>query len=221
MHTTISAPDPQRTSQRSMRQRPSPVERAMARLASWRILVASGLLLTVFAGVFFASSASFAIPTVEEACGAAPLDVRFYSTSAQVNDFLADCGEEGRDVYRKMQIADFFYPAVFGLFLASALALTLTRLFPQRPNAVALAAIAVVGSALDYVENVFAWVALTTYPDPTFSNSLLGLASAAKTMVFWTAGAGLVVGVASLALRAVRHRTAGPTGQLGRASAEL
>ncbi|MGI9615706.1 MAG: hypothetical protein ACR2QO_22530 [Acidimicrobiales bacterium] len=215
MHTTISAPDPQRTSQRSMRRRRSRVERAMARLASWRILVVSALLLTLFAAVFFASSAPFAIPTVEETCGAAPLDVRFYSTSNQVNDFLADCGEEGRDAYRNMQIADFFYPSVFGLFLASALTLTLTRLFPQRPDAVALAAIALAGSALDYLENVFAWIALTSYPNPTLSNSLLGFASAAKTMVFWAAGAGLVVGVAALALRAVRHRAAGPTRQLG------
>jgi hypothetical protein len=99
---------------------------------------------------------------------------------------------------------------VFGVFLASGLALTLKRLVPQRPNVVALASIALVGSALDYLENVFAWIALTTYPNPTVANSLLGIASAAKTSVFWAAGLGLVVGVVALARRAVRQRSAGP-----------
>lgn len=187
----------------------------MARLASWRILVVSGLVFIAFAGVFFASRAPFAIPTVEETCGAAPLDVRFYSTADQVNEFLADCGDDGRDAYRNLQLADLFYPAVSGLFMASALALTLKQLFPQRPNILALASIAFVGTALDYVENVFAWIALTTYPDETISNSALGFASAGKTIAFWTAGVGLVVGVAVLALSAGRQRVAGTTGKLG------
>ena len=147
--------------------------------------------------------------------GAAPLDVRFYSGADEVNDFLADCGEEGRNAYRNMQLADLLYPAVFGVFLASALALTLRRsslngrtpsCWPPSPWPVA---------HLDYLENAFAWIALTTYPDPTISNSLLGFASAAKTSVFWAAGLGLIVGAAALALRAVRRRAAGPARQLG------
>jgi lysylphosphatidylglycerol synthetase-like protein (DUF2156 family) len=120
-----------------------------------------------------------------------------------------------------MQIADLFYPAVSGLFMASALALTLKRLFPPRPNVVALASVALVGGALDYLENVLAWIALTTYPDRTISNSLLGLASAGKTIAFWTAGVGLIVGLSYLAIGAVGKRRADPVQKPGRAPAGL
>jgi hypothetical protein len=187
----------------------------MGRLASWRILAASGLLFAAFASVFFASSAPFAIPHVEEVCGAPPLDVRFSTSADDVNDFLADCGQQGREAYRNLQIADLFYPAVSGLFMASALALTLKHLFPQRSGVVALASVALAGSALDYLENVFAWIALTTYPDPAMTNFLLGIASAGKTSAFWTAGVGLVVALAALAIKAVRQHAVDPAQHLG------
>ena len=64
------------------------VARAMRHLAPWRVWLTSASLFAVFAGVFFGSSAPFAIPTVEAACGLAPPDVRFTSSAADVGCFL-------------------------------------------------------------------------------------------------------------------------------------
>ncbi len=187
----------------------------MSRLASWRVVIVSGVLLVAFAGVFFASSAPFAVPSVENTCGAPPLDVRPYSTADDVNRFLDECGDAGRNAYRDLQLADLAYPAVFGLFMASALALALEHLFPQRPALIGLAAIALAGSGFDYLENLFAWRALAAYPDPVATNSLLGLASAAKTASFWIAGLLLVASTTALIGRAVRRRHPTPADQPG------
>ncbi len=179
----------------------SALTRSMARLATWPVLVTSGILFVAFAGIFFTSSAPFAIPEVEAACGQPPLDVRFYSTSDEVHGFLEACGATGRTAYRNMQLADLLYPLVFGVFMASALAKTLRHRFPNRPAVVALAAIALAGSGFDYLENLFSWIALSNYPDSTASNSLLGLASAAKTSTFWLAGILLLTTIVSLPFR--------------------
>lgn len=179
----------------------SALARSMTRLATWPALVISGTLFVAFAVIFFASSAPFSIPEVEAACGQPPLDVRFYSTSGEVQEFLEDCGESGRTAYRNMQLADLLYPLVFGVFMASALAKTLRHRFPDRPTVVTLAAIPLVGSGFDYLENLFAWLALSSFPDPASSNALLGLASAAKTTTFWLAGVLLLAAIGTLPFR--------------------
>ena len=178
----------------------------MARLGSRRVWTASAAVFLVFAGVFFATSAPFSIPRVEAACGAAPLDVRPFSTAGDVADFLDACGADGRAAYRNLQLADLAYPAVFGLFMASSLALVLTRLLPRHPGAVALAVLPLIAAAFDYVENVLAWLALAAYPEPAPTDGLLGLASAAKTTISWIAGVLLVAGLLALGVRTVRGR---------------
>ncbi|MDH4280041.1 MAG: hypothetical protein OEW83_18370 [Acidimicrobiia bacterium] len=183
-------------------------------LAGGKALLISGTCFAVFAAVFFATSAPFAIPHVEELCGAAPLDVRFHSTVGDVEQFLDACGPDGRAAYRNLQIADLVYPIVFGLFMTSALAVTLKRLAPSHPDVVALAAIGLVGSGFDYLENAFAWRVLAAYPDVGTAGTLLGFASTAKTVSHWTAGVTLLAGLALLAGRAARHRMTSPhTGQ--------
>lgn len=188
--------------------------RGMGHLASWPVWIVSAVLFVGFAGVFFASSAPFAIPEVTAACGDAPLDVRPFSTGDEVAGFLDACGPDGREAYRDMQIADLLYPAVFGLFMASSLALALTHRFPRRPAALALAAVPLVASAFDYLENLFAWVALAAHPADAPTNRLLGLASAAKTTTSWVAGAMLLLTVGALVIRAVRRRVPMPGGEL-------
>ena len=183
-------------------------------LASRRGWITITVTLIAFAGVFFASSAPFAIPVVQEACGEAPLDVRTFSTADEVTSFLDACGAGGREAYRNMQLADLVYPAVFGLFMASSLAIVLRRLVPGRPIvAVAGAAVALAGAAFDYLENVFAWRALASFPEPAATNGLLGLASAAKNVSCWLAGVMLLVGVAALTLRALARRLLKPGAQ--------
>ena len=179
----------------------------MLRLASWKAWLSVAVVFVGFAGAFFWSSAPFAVPTVEALCGEVPLDVRFTSTAADVDSFLEACGPEGRDAYRNMQIADFFYPLVFGLFMSSSLAAVLGRLFPRRPSIVAFAAIGLLGAAFDYVENVFVWRALWAFPGAASTNSWLGLASAAKTATFWVAGAVLLFSLIGLVGREGLRRT--------------
>ncbi len=183
--------------------------RAASRLGSWRTLALAAALFFPFAALLFASSAPFSLPTVEEACGVPALDVRFYSGSDDVSQFLRDCGESGRDAYRNLQIADLFYPAVFGLFFASALVIVASRAFADRPRAAWLAALPILGAGFDYVENVLAWRALTAFPDSVSSNSLLGFASAAKTSSFWLAGVALLVASGVLVARRVRMHVLG------------
>lgn len=182
---------------------------ALRRLASWPIWGLSAAVFVSFALVFFASSAPFAIPTVEAACGQAPLDMRFAPTANEVEEFLTACGQQGRDAYRNLQLADLVYPAVVGLFLASSLALGAERLRPGRDRAALIAAIPLLASGFDYLENLFAWLALTSHPEPAATNGLLGLASAAKTSLSWLAGLLLVVIVGALFVGWLRQRLAG------------
>lgn len=183
------------------------------RLASGRLWAASTIAFVAFAVAFFTSEASFAIPTVEAACGQQPLDVRFTSSAAEVNGFLTACGPDGRQAYRSMQVADLFYPAVFGLFMATSLAVTITRVASDRRRLMPLAALLpFLGAGFDYLENVFAWSALRAFPNPAATDSLLGLASAAKTTTFWLSGALLLLTTAALAARTCRRllSTEGP-----------
>lgn len=185
----------------------SGIARSMLRLATWKVWLASAALFLVFAGVFFGSSTPFAVGTVETLCGDAPLDVRFTSTAAEVHSFLEACGPAGRDSYRNMQIADLFYPMVFGLFMASSLASVFKVL--RKPRLVVVGSLGFLGAGFDYLENIFAWRALWAYPGTANTNGLLGLASAAKTATFWTAGVVLLVGFAWMLLQAIRGRGRG------------
>jgi hypothetical protein len=161
--------------------------RVITRLATWKVWLVTTTAFTAFAVAFFASSAPFSIPHVENECGQAPPDMRFTSSAADVESFLTTCGEAGRVAYGNMLLADLFYPAVVGLFMASSLAMVLSRLAPGG-RIVSLAWLPMLGAGFDYLENVFAWRALAAFPQPAATTALLGVASAAKTTTFWLAG---------------------------------
>ena len=105
-----------------------------------------------------------------------------------------------------MQLADLVYPLVFAVFIASSLALVISHLAPRRPALLALAALPLVASAFDYVENACAWLALASYPEAAASSSVLGLASAAKTATSWAAGILLLVALGALVVVTLRRR---------------
>ena len=179
---------------------------SMRRIGRPRVWIASSALFALFAGLFFASSAPFAIPEVEAACGQRPPDMRFFTSADDIAGFLDACGSSGRDVYRNMQIADLFYPAVVGLFLASSLALVIGRLLPRGSRAIWLAAIPIVASLFDYVENIFAWFALAQYPNAAPTDALLGYASAAKTTTSWASAILLLAAMAVLGVQLARRK---------------
>lgn len=178
--------------------------RTASRLASWKLWLASTTVFMAFAAVFFGTNAPFSVATVESTCGQAPPDVRFSSSATDVNNFLAACGADGRSAYTYMQLADLVYPAVFGLFLATSLALALRSLAPGRPTLARLALLPLLGAAFDYLENVVAWRAIAAFPEPTETDALLGLASAAKTTTFWLAGLLLLGTISAIGVRALR-----------------
>lgn len=180
----------------------------VARLASWKVWVASAAIFIPFAWMFFASSAPFAVPEVESVCGQAPPDMRWFTTADGVNQFLDDCGANGRETYRNMQLADIFYPAIVGVFLTSSLGLAIRRLSPRPGRALWLGALPLAAMVFDYLENVLAWLALASYPDPIATTHLLGLASAAKTATSWAAGLLLLAALTAIVVQATRARLA-------------
>lgn len=183
----------------------------IARLATWRTWGLSAAVFVPFALMFFVSSAPFAIPEVTALCGQAPPDVRVSTTAAEVDGFLQACGPDGRLAYRNLQIADLLYPAVVGLFQASTLALSASRLGLRHRPVQALVALPVLAAAFDSAENAAAWAALVAFPHPAPTSGLLGLASVAKTGFSWSSGLAILAGLVILLARrlAGRRPTAG------------
>ena len=183
------------------------VSSLMRRLASWKVLITTGALFLTAAVVFFASSLPFAIPTVTAACGQPPPDMRFFTSGDQVRQFLTGCGPAGRAAYQNMQIADLFYPALSGLFIAAAFAMVLTRLARPASRVVALAALPLLGSVFDYLENAAAWVTMTAYPQHAGAvTDLLGIASTSKQVCTWAAWFILITAIGMTLVRSARRR---------------
>lgn len=179
---------------------------AMRRLASWRILALTGAGFVGAAYLFFATSLPFAIPTVTAECNGAPPDMRFYTSADGVREFLSGCGELGRLAYTHLQLADLLYPAISGLFLACALSVVLARLARPGSVVVAAAALPLLGSIFDYMENAAAWGALAAYPEPTMTAELLGYASVAKQVCSWASWALLTIAILLVLIKMVRSR---------------
>lgn len=179
---------------------------SMRGLARPRVWILSAAAFVASAGVFFASSAPFAIPEVAAACGQQPPDMRFFTSADDLTGFLDACGPTGRNMYRNMQLADLIYPAVVAVFLASSLALAVRRLAPEGSKAFWLVSVPFVASSFDYLENSFAWFALARYPGSAPSDALLGFASAAKTVTSWASGIMLLGLLLALGAQFVRRR---------------
>jgi ABC-type Fe3+-siderophore transport system permease subunit len=187
----------------------------MARMARGRVLLGSGAAYATFATVFFTTSLPFTIPRVEAVCRQAPPDVRFAPSATDVLRFLDACGVAGRESYRNLQLADLAYPAVFGLFLATALAFVISRLTRPDSRLLALSVLPLLGAAFDYLENACAWLALAAHPEPSVASSLFGLASGAKNIASWAAGLVLVGVVVLLLARTTRDRWRASRGGVG------
>lgn len=211
---TVETTEPSGTARTDPSRSDRPEPRLLLRLGTWPVVLASGVALLLAAVLLFASSAPFAIPTVEHACGEAPLDVRTRTSAEEVHEFLVACGPNGREAYRDLQRADLLYPLLVGLFLTSTLALVLRRLAPRRPQIVRLAWLGLLVTALDHLENLFARQALAAFPEPSSTDALLGLASLAKTSVSWLVWSLLLAALLALAARrlVVRSRASNQAG---------
>jgi hypothetical protein len=182
----------------------------MQRLARRRVLLVSGALCVGLAGVMFASSGTGSLAAVADRCGQPAPDVRFTTSPEGVHQFLDACGEAGRAAYRDLQVLDLLYPAAVGVFLASALALVLTKAArrARRPALPALAALPLLASACDYVENTAAWILLLRHPDQqTGVATILGTASALKQVLTWASIVLLAGGLVGALVIRLRHRS--------------
>lgn len=179
------------------------------RLASRRILLVTAGLYGVCAVAMFLTSLPFAVPVVTARCGAPPPDVRLFTSSAELRRFLIDCGDGGRAAWWHLQLADLVFPMIYGLFLASALALVLTRLSRPGSPVIALAVLPLVGSAFDYLENLAAWAVLAAFPhEVPVAAQLLGVMSTGKQAATWMAWIVLIVALGRLLLHSGRRRRA-------------
>ncbi len=186
------------------------ISRVMIRLADRRVLIVTGMAFAILTWLLFATSASFSIRTVEATCGEPPPDVRFYSSAEDVYSFLDNCGQTGRGAYQNLQLVDLVYPALTGVFMASAMATALIGIGKRQSSLMVLSALPLAGAFFDYSENLAAWITLRTFPEPsTRAGQLLGLASAAKQVTMWSAGLLLTVLLILAASRWLRDRQLG------------
>ena len=81
--------------------------------------------------------------------------------------------------------------------LSTGWSLAIKRLSPRPGRTLWLVALPLAAMAFDYLENVLAWLALASYPDPIATTHLLGVASAAKTTTSWAAGLLLLAALAA------------------------
>ena len=85
--------------------------------------------------------------------------------------------------------------------------MVLSRLFRPGSPVIALAALPLLGSAFDYLENVAAWTALMAFPGPAeTATNLLGVSSMAKQTVSWASWLLLLLAIGCLVARVRRHR---------------
>ena len=160
----------------------------------------------------FASSAPFVVPEVEAACRQAPPDIRFVTTA----------GRWRHRVSRRLRIrrARRLSEHAAGRHLLSrhrghlpGVPLTpkprhQTSLAATRSDSLARRASVAFRCRIRLPrKRSLAWLALTSYPDPTATSHLLGVAaSAAKTTTSWAAGLTLVATLTVIVARAIRSR---------------
>jgi len=143
------------------------------------------------------------IPGVQATCGAAPPDVRLYTSPREVGAFLSACGMDGRQAERALQLADLVYPAAMASFMAGALAALSTRAAPSG-RWTWLWVVPVLSSVADYIENVAMWGALFRFPEAGPLDAVLGVASAAKQILGWAGGIALIALIVVLLVRYFR-----------------
>lgn len=165
----------------------------LERLGRGPILIVLGFAFLAIAVPLFVSSASFSIPTVEHTCGSSPPDTRLHTTAVELDQFLDECGTDGRRAYRNLQIVDLAYPLISGMAMASLMAFVLKRLSGSRRRLLVLAALPLVAALFDYGENAMAWIALERFPNLGVEADLLGVVGTAKQATTYIAGLLLLI----------------------------
>lgn len=148
-------------------------------LSNARVLLASGVVTLAVAVVLFGQL----VPDVAMRCGEAAPDTRPLTTPTEVAAFLDACGEAGRAAYQRLQLADLAYPALLATFMGGAIGAAAGS---ERRARLPLWLLPIGSSAADYLENVAAWSALATMPEPAAAAlRVFSVAAAVKWVLGW------------------------------------
>jgi len=135
-------------------------------------------------------------------------DMSFYYGADQLYRMAESYGEEGRAAYIRARFTfDLIWPIVYMLFLATAISWVNGKAFAadslwQRTNMVP-----VLGTLLDYLENISTSVVMARYPSPTaVVDALAGILTAVKWIFVGGSFVLLVVGILVGMVRWVRAR---------------
>lgn len=157
----------------------------------------------------------FSEDSITRAYGTGTLDLQFGADAERAHVTLDQLGAAGRADYDGFQVVDLFFPASYALALSG---LIWWGWHGDRHRWVtALAAVPLVGAALDYLENALVRTALWTYPD--LPDGLLDVSTtvtSTKIALSYVSQAAVVLGLVVAAVRRVRRagvpgsRRAGP-----------
>ena len=181
----------------------------MIQIVQSRITGKIVLILFLIANSVYFTMLSYSIPKVMLYSGGLPLfDMSPLGYSYE--DALAllnQLGEEGRNVYRSVQLVlDLFYPALFGFcyFCLFQWLLKQGRLYNRLWSTISL--LPILAGLTDYAENVSIWLMLTNYPSVSellvSVSSFFTLVKSTSTMVYFI---GLIILLCLLATRKLRR----------------
>jgi hypothetical protein len=109
------------------------------------------------------------------------LDLELHYTPQHVKWLFEILGEEGRAVYRSVELTeDFFYPLSYGLLLSLGIVYFFRKIFPDIPQMALLGIFPLIAMGFDYAENFLIVSMLSSYP--YISEQTVAIASSATTL---------------------------------------
>lgn len=136
------------------------------------------------------------------------LDFDFYNGPAETLAKLGDMGPEARYFYKtKIIPLDFLFPLGYGLFLSHLLCLIYERFFTKTPIFGSYKWIPLVGTVMDYMENICNFTLLQNFPHPDpFFLHFSGIFSAMKFCFIYASYFLVVAGLLSFLISWIFRR---------------
>jgi hypothetical protein len=136
--------------------------------------------------------------------GVGPIDLRFFSTPAQIQTMVEAYGEAGRASYRLVELtADILYPIVYTLFFGLLLSWLLQRAFASGSSARRLNVVPLAAWLFDLLENLGIVTLLSIYPN---TSTLLAWATILFTVIKWVFALVTLVLIIFALVLAIRNR---------------
>jgi hypothetical protein len=136
------------------------------------------------------------------------LDARFTYTPSTLNALFAAYGQSGRRLYALSEVTiDLIYPILYTLFLSLLISLILTKVFPDFIALKPLSFLPFVILLSDYTENFSLVILSLRHPNRIdWLAHMASLFTSIKWMVLSIIIVFILLGLAALAIRYVRHK---------------